>query len=214
MSDSSVCCSIQENEDSKDATPRQTFGNSISDCHKRSLNLLALLSKEHNLEVTFQGLKRKLGWHQEILSRTLRRLQEDKVLLKTSSGAYRLNSDISEFNRSWKDIVLATQLWLPLDLKPSILISKLKNTWFGQLRWYGCSEDGSKKALTWVLEDGSILVKLRIADNVMFIEAGPVASVGRDRCIHAGYKLLNHVMRLYKASLTKSIETPIAVVRD
>ncbi len=39
--------------------------------HNRNSNLLTLLSESPNIEVSFQGLKRKLGWHQEILSRTL-----------------------------------------------------------------------------------------------------------------------------------------------
>jgi DNA-binding HxlR family transcriptional regulator len=209
-----VCYQLEDSEDLREIYARKdiliskvSFEVQESDNHDRNLHILSLLSKEPNAEVTFQGLKRKLGWHQEILSRTLKRLKKDGALLKTPSGAYKLNtkekhSYASQHGKLQKDVMPVTQLWLSQDLNPGILISKLKNTWFGAWRWYGFNEDGSEKVLTWLSEDG-IWVNLRIRDAMMFIEAGPVGSVGRERCIRAGYELLSHVIRLYKSSLVE-----------
>jgi hypothetical protein len=140
----------------------------------------------------------------------LRRLEKDGVLLRTPSGAYKLNtiekqSYASRYGRRQQGVMPVTQLWLPQDLNPIILTSKLKNTWFGGWRWYGYNEDGSEKVLTWLSEDGA-WASLRIGDSIVFIEAGPVESIGRDRCIRAGYELLSHVMRLFKSSLAEPKE--------
>ncbi|MFH1328164.1 MAG: hypothetical protein ABIH76_04895 [Candidatus Bathyarchaeota archaeon] len=168
--------------------------------HDHSQYILSLLSKEPNAEVTFQGLKRRTGLHQEILSRTLKRLERDELLLKTSSGAYKMNAEEENLHidhniRRHEDIVVVTQLGLPKYLKPEILASKLTYTWFGTWRWYGYSENGPEKTLIWISEEGDICVNVRIADSTMHIEAGPIESTGRDRCIRAGFELLRHVIR-------------------
>lgn len=210
-----TCCRFEESKNVSEnlagVVPASAESFEEFENYDRNLYILSLLSKEPNAEVTFQGLKRKLGWHQEILSRTLRRLQKDGVLLKTPSGAYKLNagekqSCPSHLRRIRDDVTPVTQLWLPQDLSSDILASKLKNTWYGAWRWYGYSKEGSEKMLTWLSEDGRVWVNLRIVDSAMFIEAGPVESIGRDRCIHAGYELLSHVIRRYKSSLAEHKE--------
>lgn len=220
MNDWAVCCQYEDGEDLREICAgrdilfsKESFEE--SDNHDRNLRILSLLSKEPNAEVAFQGLKRKLGWHQEVLSRALKRLEKDGVLLKTPSGAYKLNakekhSYASQLGRLQEGVMPVTQLWLPQDLNLDILASRLKKTWFGVWRWYGYSEEGSEKVLTWLSEDGSVWVDLRIVDSMMFIEAGPVGSVGRDGCIRAGYELLSHVTRLYKPILAelKGIQQP------
>ncbi len=179
------------------------------DNYDRNRHILSLLSDQSNAEVTFQGLKRKLGWHQEILSRTLKRLEKDGAVAKTPLGAYKLNfkekisNGTNQLGRLQDDVTPVTQLWLPKDLNSDVLAAKLKNTWFGAWRWYGYGEEGAEKILTWLSEDGSVRVNLRIVDSVMFIEAGPVGSAGTDGCIHAGYELLGHVLRLYKSGLAE-----------
>lgn len=191
---------------------RISFETQESENHNRNLHILSLLSEEPNAEVTFQGLKRKLGWHQEILSRALKRLEKDGALLRTPLGAYKLNarekhSHASRYGRRKEGVMPITQLWLPHDLNPTTLISKMKNTWFGEWRWYAYNENSSEKTLTWLSEDGA-WASLRIRESIMFIEVGPVESIGRDRCIRAGYELLSHVIRFFKSSLAEPREVP------
>ncbi len=176
----------------------------------RGLHVLSLLNAQPNGEVTFQGLKRKLGWHQEIVSRTLRRLERDGLLLKTLSGAYRLNPTSSNHTPSQddvlqEDITPVTQLWLPKDLNLNTLASLLRNTWFGGWRWYGCrSENSEQQVLTWISEDGYFWINLRILNGIAFVEAGPAGSAGRDRCLYAGYDLLGHLVKRYRSVLAGS----------
>lgn len=178
----------------------------LASAYYRNRNVLSLLEIEPNSEVTFQGLKRKLGWHQEVLSRTLKRLEKDGMLQKTPTGAYRLKTTNEESNRNRSfplGAVPVTKVWLPRDLNQNNLVSGLKNTWFGSWRWYGFNDQGSDKILTWLSEDGVFWVSLRITEDAMFVEAGPIVPLGRDRCIRAGYELLGHVIRLCQSGLTE-----------
>jgi hypothetical protein len=197
----SGCCNesrVANTETNPTSSDRQLEKESNSG--DRSLHLLSLLSDQPNGEVTFQGLKRKLGWHQEIVFRTLKRLEQDGLLLKTPSGGYRLNPASSSHTPSHldtirEDITPVTQLWLPKNMDIDPLTSMLKNTWFGNWRWYGYHEDNSMQILTWISEDGYFWVNLRILNGVAFIEAGPASSAGRDRCLYAGYDLLGHLVK-------------------
>ena len=205
----SGCCneSRAANAKSDQTSAEKPLGEGSSE--DRGLHVLSLLNAQPNSEVTFQGLKRKLGWHQEIVSRTLRRLERDGLLLKTSSGAYRLNPTSSSHTSSQgdmlrEDITPVTQLWLPKDLDIDMLASLLRNTWFGGWRWYGYRAESSEQVLTWISEDGYFWINLRILNGIAFVEAGPAGSAGRDRCLYAGYDLLGHLVKRYRSVLAGS----------
>jgi DNA-binding HxlR family transcriptional regulator len=44
------------------------------------------VANEHLKEFTFDGIRRKTGMHQEMLSRTLERLRQGSLIVKTSKG--------------------------------------------------------------------------------------------------------------------------------
>ncbi len=176
--------------------------------HDRNSNLIALLCESPNIEVSFQGLKRKLGWHQEILARSLKRLEKDGIVNRTSSGLYKLNNCDSIHNYPVEGMfqeggLPVTQLWVPLDLSPDTIISKLKNTWFGSWRWYSYKDLKSGKILTWISENDNIWVNLRFRDNAIFIESGPVEIFGREKCIHSCYELLKRLMQLFNNKISE-----------
>ncbi len=206
------CCGFEETKNLADTDSEKIVSRpeSFEDFLKneRNLHVLSLLNSEPNLEVTFQGLKRKLGWHQEILSRTLRRLVRDEAIIRTDSGGYKLNTDnkIGYLHKPVKrqdSVTPITYLWLPQDLSLVEVTSRLKNTWFGAWRWYSYSKNNSQRILTWISEDGCLWVNLRIMGSTILIESGPAESVGRDRCIHAGYELLSHIMKFFKSRLAE-----------
>lgn len=214
MTEQIACCASGCCNESRAANAKsdQTFAEKPLEegsSEDRGLHVLSLLNAQPNGEVTFQGLKRKLGWHQEIVSRTLRRLERDGLLLKTSSGAYRLNHTSSSHTSSQgdmlrEDITPVTQLWLPKDLDIDMLASLLRNTWFGGWRWYGYRAERSEQVLTWISEDGYFWINLRILNGIAFVEAGPAGSAGRDRCLYAGYDLLGHLVKRYRSVLAGS----------
>ncbi|TLN07942.1 MarR family transcriptional regulator, partial [bacterium] len=75
-----------------------SVGNSVQLCGLRSdeeldyrqREVLSALSEEQKATYSFQGLRRKLGLHQEMLSRTLDRLEEQDLVERTQDG-YRAN---------------------------------------------------------------------------------------------------------------------------
>ena len=186
--------SVKECEESYANQPEKD----ISQPNARELNLIEKI-KSPNEEVSFKGLQRKLGWHQETLSRTLKRLEDDGIMKKTATNAYRLSSgarsnSISQHGKDIEDITQVTKLWLSQNHTPEFIVSALKNSWFGAWRWYSFQDEDSEKVLKWIHDDGSIWTSLRIQGNTMTVESGPVKSIGRDRCIQSGYELVKHIM--------------------
>jgi hypothetical protein len=208
LNDQAACCTPDccDEPSGEDAAAHQPVEEKLRDENSslgRSVHVLSLLREQLNGEVTFQGLKRKLGWHQEIVSRTLKRLELDGLILRTQSGAYKLSSSSLHLSASKgdairEDVTPVTQLWLPKDLDTDALASTLKNTWFGGWRWYGYRTEDSEQLLTWISESGDLWINIRISNVVAFVEAGPVGSAGRERCLYAGYDLLGHVVNRYK----------------
>ena len=48
--------------------------------------VMNMLSSETDATYTFQGMRRRLGLHQEKLTRILKRLEDDNLVLKTNEG--------------------------------------------------------------------------------------------------------------------------------
>src|SRR5207244_11322508 len=48
--------------------------------------VMNMLSSENDATYSFQGMKRRLGLHQEKLTRILNRLEDDNLVLKTDEG--------------------------------------------------------------------------------------------------------------------------------
>jgi DNA-binding MarR family transcriptional regulator len=205
------CCSIKSS-DSIELRPNDSSEyienlKEIGD-YGRNKQLLSLFSIHPSLEISFQGLKRKLGWHQEILSRTLKKLQKDRIIIKTTSGYYKMNIKSYILRRycskvERKDSIIVTKLCLPENLDREVLINRMKNTWFENWRWYSYSEDVLSNTLTWISEDGLTWVSLKINVNVINIEAGPSSSTGRDKCINSGYELLSYLLKIYQQPFEK-----------
>jgi len=66
------------------------------DFDDREREVLKLLSSEQNALFSFQGLRRRLGLHQETLTRTLKRLEEAHVIERSPEG-YKLKGSNYSF---------------------------------------------------------------------------------------------------------------------
>jgi hypothetical protein len=131
----------------------------LHDLDLRNADLQVLDAFQNQSSLAFQGLKRKLGMHQETLSRALHRLESDQLVERTQDG-YRLtprgsriiNVPIRGASIKGNKIL---ETYLPTDVPASEVISRLKYSWFSMLRWLGYSENNDEVILTWVSEDGS-----------------------------------------------------------
>lgn len=162
--------------------------------------VLDAFHEESNL--AFQGLKRKLGMHQETLSRVLHRLENDHLVERTEDG-YRLTQRGSKIinppirgQTTKSSKVLET--YLPTDVSASEVISRLKYSWFSTLRWLGHSENDSEAILTWVTEDGRTQVRARFKGNYLTIEIAADSGEKSNSAIKSAHELIARVIREYR----------------
>jgi hypothetical protein len=113
------------------------------------------LMSEFPGEITFAGLRRTLGAHQESLSRTLHRLERDGAVERTDLG-YRISeramipggaSGHPRFPMAGESPV--TELRLTREEDVTRILGFLAGRWFGEFRWIGSFEDGPRTTLLW-----------------------------------------------------------------
>jgi len=152
--------------------------------------------------LAFQGLKRRLGMHQETLSRALQRLESDNLVERTEDG-YRLTQHGSEIihlpgrRQSAKPTSLL-ETYLPSDVPSTDVISRLKYCWFSTLRWLGYSENANEALLTWVTDDGNTQVRARFRRNHLSIEIDSENGEHSNVAIKSAHELAARIIREYQ----------------
>lgn len=163
----------------------------------RELEILKALNQEGESTVAFQGLKRKLGLHQETLSRALTRLHRDGLIERTTEG-YRINKKASQIQLpveySERTLPIAQSYLPPIDLHS--LVQNLRGSWFGRLRWLRYSEIDAETVLTWITEDGDAQIDLRISDDSMTIQAQVKENTDVRKAVIAAHELYGRVSNL------------------
>src|SRR5207245_4114920 len=130
-------------------------GSSIS---PRDGKVLEAIQHERFSVFTFHVLRRLLGIHQETLSRTLARLEDEGFVEKVSDG-YRITEQgerLSHPVNMESPAVPLVQTLLPPDVNVDVLVSGLKGHWFGKLRWMGYSKN----------EDGTIIQRITNEEGI------------------------------------------------
>jgi len=90
---------------------------------------MEMLSAETDSTYTFQGLKRRLGLHQEKLTRILRRLEDNNLVAKTEEGYRTLkHSRKTAQHLVGGEPVIRGQL--PPGIDAQNLLGKIKGRWF------------------------------------------------------------------------------------
>jgi len=148
---------------------------------------------------TFHGLRRLLGIHQETLSRTLDRLEDEGFVEKVPDG-YKVTEQGEHVPHQLSieaPAIPLVQTLLPPDVNIDLLVSGLKGHWFGKLRWMGYSRSDEGTVLKWITDEEGIQVDARFTDNVLTIEARLAEGMDRSHAINASYQLLSHISRLY-----------------
>ena len=158
--------------------------------------------------VSFQGIKRKLGLHQETLSRALRRLERDGFVDKTDHD-YKLskkgNMILSRKNKlkhsPSREVLLPIPILrtlLPQDVTESDLEEVLAHKWFGALRWYGSSHTEVGVVLAWTTDDGKLRLSVRIAGGDLVVETFATTKESMESAIRAAYEIFDHISRAFK----------------
>lgn len=170
---------------------------------ERDADVVSLIDEEDLTVFTFDGLKRRLGLHPETLSRILSRLEQEGIVKKEVAG-YRVTPKVAKMklnsNRSETPNVPLLQTYLPSSVQMHSLISNLKGKWFGQLRWFGLTENSQGVTMKWVTEDGGIQINAAFADSALLIEAKFLRENNLNLALHASHQLMAHISRLCSVS--------------
>ncbi len=156
--------------------------------------------------VSFQGIRRKLGLHQETLSRALHRLERDGFVVKNEKeykvspkGEEAISRHASEGEHSETYSIPILRTILPAETDASFLETSLSHKWFGNLRWFGSSRSEDATTLTWTTSDGKIKLKARISDGYLSIESEAISAQGMSDAVKAAYEIFHHVSKAVRA---------------
>lgn len=147
---------------------------------ERERTILSELAREVDAWVTFQGLRRQLGVHQQALSRTLRRLQaqglvahDGKGYQLTDRGASALRGET--LRPAPRPALPILQALLPPHVQPGDVAAQLSRRWFGGLRWYGQSEGPGETSLHWMADRARVTVRISPGNVQLEVEDAPEA---------------------------------------
>ena len=166
------------------------------DLTPRDSNILRAIQDEGLTVFAFDGLKRLLGVHQEMLSRVLDRLEDEGLLEKVSEG-YRVtargNHQVARPLSSTQPRIPIVQSLLPHDVDVQRIIAGLKGRWFGSLRWLGYSQSEDGLVLKWITEEDSIQIDAKFTENYLSIDAKVGEEMDVSQAVKASHQLMGHI---------------------
>jgi DNA-binding transcriptional ArsR family regulator len=183
------------------------------DLDDRELEVLKLLSSDQNAYYSFQGLRRRLGLHQETLTRTLKRLEEANAIEHSPDG-YKVRGSGNTFSftvrtgqSNPKPVIEA---YLPSQIDVTVLFQKLRGRWFSNFRWLGYSHDGGTLSMSWISEDGRMQLQARISSGKITIAADTYTSQDESEQIAAAYQLFDHITKATEEMAQTITPAPVA----
>lgn len=158
--------------------------------------------EEEGLSVfTFDGLRRITGAHPETLSRTLERLEEDGMVVRSPEGYSTTDKakdavSIHPAYATGKRIPIL-RTYLPYGASVTGLVDALKGRWFDKLRWVGISEVEDGVVLKWVTDDGAALIDAKLSMGMLDVEAKLKKDADLAKAVRAAHQLVGRISRLY-----------------
>jgi DNA-binding HxlR family transcriptional regulator len=179
---------------------------SAADFHNNDSKILSVLN-EAGSNYSFKGLMRKLGLHQQSLSRALHRLEEMGLVDKSPVG-YRLSktgeSAISKFDTlrpKGREYMQLLQTYIPLNVRASEIVRQLVGRWFKNLRWLGMIESGTGYTLQWSSDDGSFQINLRLIADYIVIETNASTEKEKVEAMVGSYAIYEQITKAMQSKL-------------
>jgi hypothetical protein len=145
---------------------------------ERERTVLSELAWDVDAWVTFQGLRRQLGVHQQALVRTLRRLEASGLVAHAGKGYQLTDAGFSMVRverpgAASLPVVPILHALLPPHVSVGDVAAHLSRRWFGGLRWYGRSESSGETTLHWIAERGRVTVRISAGSVTLEVEDAP-----------------------------------------
>jgi DNA-binding Lrp family transcriptional regulator len=157
---------------------------SVNDLRQSDIDILEILfdnGDENTIATfTFNGLKIRSNIHQEILSRSLKRLKELGLIDKTKLGYNfnkkgkfifsKLKSIINEERINQTKYIQIIHASVPFQISNQQIVEKLAGKYFGSLRWIGMSQNIKGYQLKWKDIENFIEIVVYLSNNNIIIE--------------------------------------------
>lgn len=199
---------------------------SVQDLSKLDQRILFVLNEQLWSTYSFKALVRKLNIHQQTLTRSLKRLLELNLIIKSSRG-YQIN----EVNVAWllslggdpinnmiieanldeaisrskkiRKLKQLLQIYLPVKIDIETLVSALSRKWFGNLRWFGLVKKDTGYRLEWVALDKYSNEKLfqvivNIVADYVIVESDAEGPKEKVDAMSYSNKIVNEVIKTLK----------------
>ena len=157
---------------------------SVNDLRQSDIDILEILfdnGDENTIATfTFNGLKIRSNIHQEILSRSLKRLKELGLIDKTKLGYNfnkkgkfifsKLKSIINEERINQTKYIQIIHASVPFQISNQQIVEKLAGKYFGSLRWIGMIQNIKGYQLKWKDIENFIEIIVYLSNNNIIIE--------------------------------------------
>lgn len=174
---------------------------STDDLHNNDSRILALLNEEGS-NYSFKGIQRRLGIHQQSLSRALHRLGE-MGLVKKSDVGYQLSKTGEAaaaktgiaVDAKGREYIQLLQTYIPVDIRAAEIVRSLVGKWFKNLRWVGLIESGTGFTLQWSSDDSSFQINLRMISDYVVVETNAKSQAEKLRAMVGSYAIYEQITR-------------------
>ena len=146
-------------------------------------------------EIAFSGLRRVLRAHPESLTRALRRLEREGLILRGEGGYRALGPGGSPAAPDGEEFRAVAEVELPSHVASEDLVDRLSSRWFGSLRWVGVVERSGERLLAWAPRSGPGLVLLGTrGSRLRVLVPDGIAALDGNDAEDAAYELLFHAV--------------------
>ena len=196
--------------------------------HLNDSKILLLMGQEVRSNYSFKGLIRKLNLHQQSLTRALIRLEDMKLVEKSSIG-YKLTENgeslmrllLSSKNRAYKLVsnnsilekkkekekrngyIQLLQTYISVDIKPEEILYGLIGKWFNNIRWVGMIEsEAGGYMLQWINDDHyGFQINLRLISDYLIIETNAASDKEKIEAMIGSYRIFEQISKILRNKL-------------
>jgi len=180
---------------------------SLSDLRQHDIDIMNILNgnEDENTISTFSfnGMKSMLNIHQEILSRSLRRLQELGLIERTKLG-YRSTKDgkiifsnlkgsSNEERSSQTKYTQILQVYVPYKLVNKKIVQSISGKWFDNLRWVGMVQTLTGYQLKWKDIEDFLEIILHLSNNNIIIETNEYKGLNISKAFSYSTKIIESI---------------------
>ncbi len=188
----------------------------LDDFQENDKRVLSVLNQDTELaenQYTFNGLARKLGMHQQSLSRSLHRLESSGLVEKGEAG-YRLSKNLravlvkksrldleglaGKISRQHLQFSQLLQTYMPSSIGVEEIVERLVGRWFGNLRWLGLVEGDGGRILQWAAGD-RYQVNLKIVSRYAIVESNASGDKNRAEAMVDACRIFEQMTKVIKS---------------